>query len=122
MELKMRWQRKLNVVWLGFRRFAQQIKLLTLAAALSAPLVGSRTPTTLEHIQTSGKLIIISRNGPTTYFEGTDGYTGFEYSLANAFAKRLGVELNIVEEEDLGRLIEDVGETGHFAADRKSVV
>lgn len=116
MDLKMRWQSKLNIVWLGLRRFAQQIKLLALAAALSAPLVGSRTPTTLEHIQTSGKLTIISRNGPTTYFEGTDGYTGFEYHLANAFAKRLGVELDIVEEEDLGRLIGEVGETGHFAA------
>lgn len=112
----MRWQQKLGVLWRGLRRFAQQIKLLTLAAALSAPLVGSRTPTTLEQIQASGQLTIISRNGPTTYFEGNDGYTGFEYTLAKAFAKRLGVELNIVEEEDLGQLIDKVGQAGHFAA------
>lgn len=116
MDLQMRWQEKLNVLWLGLRRFAQQIKLLALAAILSAPLVGSRTPTTLEQIQSSGKLTIISRNGPTTYYEGTDGYTGFEYTLANTFAKRLGVKLHIVEEEDLGRLIDEVGVTGHFGA------
>ncbi len=100
----------------GLRRFAQQLKLLILAAAVSAPLVGSRMPTTLEQVQASGKLVIISRNGPTTYYEGTNGFTGFEYTLAHAFAKRLGVKLEVVEEEDLGRLIENVGREGHFAA------
>ena len=53
-------------------------------------------PTTLEQVQARGTLTIISRNGPTTYYEGANGYTGFEYSLAQAFAKRLGVELQIV--------------------------
>jgi membrane-bound lytic murein transglycosylase F len=116
MELKKRRHKMLNLAWRGLRRFAQQIKLLALAAALSAPLVGSRTPTTLEQIQSSGKLTIISRNGPTTYYEGTDGLTGFEYQLAKNFAKRLGVELEIVEEEDLNRLLDNVGISGHFAA------
>lgn len=121
MELKQRRHKVLNLVWLGLRRFAQQIKLLTLAAALSAPLVSSRTPTTLEQIQSGGKLTIISRNGPTTYYEGTDGFTGFEYQLAKNFAKRLGVELEIIEEEDLSRLLDKVGEAGHFAAAGLSV-
>jgi membrane-bound lytic murein transglycosylase F len=121
MELKQRRNKVLNLVWLGLRRFAQQIKLLTLAAALSAPLVSSRTPTTLEQIQSGGKLTIISRNGPTTYYEGTDGFTGFEYQLAKNFAKRLGVELEIIEEEDLSRLLDKVGEAGHFAAAGLSV-
>lgn len=116
MDLKMRWKQRLKRVWFGVRRLARQIKLLTLAAAVTAPLVGSRMPTTLEQIQASGKLTIISRNGPTTYYEGANGYTGFEYTLAQAFAKRLGVKLEVVEEEDLGRLLDSVGEQGHFAA------
>jgi len=116
MELKTRWQHRLTRAWYCARRLAKQIKLLTLAAAVCAPLVGSRTPSTLEQVQASGKLTIISRNGPTTYYEGANGYTGFEYVLAQAFAKRLGVELEIVEQEDLGRMIEGVGSLGHFAA------
>jgi membrane-bound lytic murein transglycosylase F len=116
MDLKTRWQQNLKRTWLGARRLARQIKLLTLAAAVSVPLVGSRMPSTLEQVQINGKLTIISRNGPTTYFEGANGYTGFEYTLAQAFAKRLGVELEIVEVEDLNRLIGSVGEQGHFAA------
>lgn len=116
MDLKTRWKQRCKAVWFGVRRLAQQIKLLALAAAVSAPLTASRMPTTLEQIQVSGKLTVISRNGPTTYYEGTDGLTGFEYSLANAFAKRLGVKLEVVEQEDVSRLFDEVGETGHFAA------
>jgi len=116
MDLKTRWKQRMKRAWLSTRRLARQIKLLTMAAAISVPLVGSRMPTTLEQVQASGKLTVISRNGPTTYYEGASGYTGFEYSLAQAFAKRLGVELEIVEEEDLSRLIDNVGHKGHFAA------
>lgn len=116
MELKQHLKQKCRAVWFGLRRLAQQIKLLAFAAAVSAPLVASRMPTTLEQIQSSGKLTIISRNGPTTYYEGTDGLTGFEYSLANTFAKRLGVELEIVEQEDISRIFDEVGRKGNFAA------
>lgn len=116
MDLKTRWRQKVKRAWLSARRLARQIKLLTLVAAVSAPLVGSRMPSTLEQVQASGKLTIISRNGPTTYYEGANGYTGFEYTLAQAFAKRLGVQLEIVEEEDLSQLIDSVGDKGHFAA------
>src|SRR5687768_15960767 len=100
MDLKTRWQQKVRWAWLSARRLARQIKLLTLVAAVSAPLVGSRMPSTLERVQATGKLTIISRNGPTTYYEGANGYTGFEYTLAQAFAKRLGVQLEIVRSEE----------------------
>lgn len=80
-------------------------------------LVSSRIPTTLEEVQDSGKLVIISRNGPTTYYEGPAGHTGFEYVLAKAFAKHLGVELEIREVEDLGEMLDQVGtKAGHLAA------
>ncbi len=70
----------------------------------------------LERIQASGELVVISRNGPTTYYEGPNGLTGFEYTLANAFAKHLGVKLVIREVEDLGFMLDEVGNNGHFAA------
>ncbi|GAB1269891.1 membrane-bound lytic murein transglycosylase MltF [Aurantivibrio infirmus] len=72
-------------------------------------LVSSRPPTLLEKIQTQGFLPVISRNGPTTYYEGPHGLTGFEYSLAKEFAKELGVDLVINEQSNLGVLIDSVG-------------
>lgn len=88
-----------------------KLSLLGLVFAVAAAtLVSSRIPTTLEEVKSSGKLIVISRNGPTTYYEGPAGHTGFEYVMAKAFAKHLGVDLEVREIEDLGEI------------DRKSVV
>ena len=53
-------------------------------------------PSILEQVQEQNELIVISRNGPTTYYEGTNGPTGFEYELTKLFADDLGVELSIV--------------------------
>ncbi|MEA1889778.1 MAG: membrane-bound lytic murein transglycosylase MltF [Pseudomonadota bacterium] len=49
----------------------------------------------LERIQSAGKLSVITFNGPTTYYESNQETGGFEYELASAFAKKLGVELDI---------------------------
>ena len=51
--------------------------------------------THLQRIQSSGKLSVITFNGPTTYFEGNQGPSGFEYELTRAFAQNLDVELDI---------------------------
>lgn len=83
----------------------------TAIGALCLALVGSHTPTALEKVLKQGHLTIISRNGPTTYYEGPNGLTGFEYSLAKSFADELGVELRIHAEDNLGILIESVGGT-----------
>jgi len=50
----------------------------------------------LEQVQQKNELIVISRNSATTYYEGPNGPTGFEYELAKRFADYLGVELHIV--------------------------
>ena len=47
----------------------------------------------IKEIQNSGKLIVLTRNAPTTYyFDSNDQATGPEYEMAEAFAKYLGVE------------------------------
>lgn len=50
----------------------------------------------LEQIQEQNELIVISRNGPTSYYEGANGPAGFEYELVRLFANFLGVELRVV--------------------------
>jgi membrane-bound lytic murein transglycosylase F len=55
-----------------------------------------KRPSVLEQIMEQNELIVITRNGPTTYYEGPTGPTGFEYELARRFSKFLGVKLRIV--------------------------
>lgn len=45
-------------------------------------------------------------HGPTSYYIGVDGPTGFEYELAKALADRLGVELVLAPSFDLEDLLE----------------
>lgn len=49
----------------------------------------------LQEIRDSGVLHVLMRNSPTTYFEDRAGPAGFEYELAERFAKHLGVRLQI---------------------------
>lgn len=55
-----------------------------------------RQPTVLEQVKAHNELIVITRNSPTTYYEGSDGPTGFEYELAKRFSEYIGVELRVV--------------------------
>lgn len=112
----MAWKRNVYKVKRAIARLVKQAKMLALIAAVAAPVAGSRAPSLLEQIQEQGKLVVISRNGPTTYYEDSEGYTGFEYSLLSAFAAHIDVELEIVEEEDLDQMMDNLGESGHFAA------
>jgi membrane-bound lytic murein transglycosylase F len=74
-------------------------------------------PTLLQQVQNSGELIIATRNSPTTYYEGPDGPTGFEYDLARMFADSLGVELKVVVPDNINDIFRHV-EKGkvHLAA------
>lgn len=105
-----------NAVTYAFMRLTKVCMLAALLSVVCSPLTASRAPTLLEQIHAQGKLIVASRNGPTTYYEGADGHTGFEYLLTQEFADFLGVELEIVEIEDLGQMIDAVGQQAHIAA------
>jgi len=59
------------------------------------------TPNLLNQIIENGELIVVTRNGSTTYYEGPNGYTGFEYELAKKFADSLGVRLKIITSDNL---------------------
>lgn len=49
----------------------------------------------LAQIQAKDFITIHTRNTPTTYYEGRQGPTGFEYELMQRFADHLGVSLNL---------------------------
>lgn len=99
------------------RRLGKVLLTLVFCALCATTLVKDKVPSTLESVLERGELVIISRNGPTTYYEGPNGYTGFDYEIANEFAKYLGVKLVIQDEENLAVMINNVrAGKAHFAA------
>lgn len=69
---------------------------------LALSLVLMRSDPIMEQIQEDGRLNVVTRNAPTTYFEGRDGPEGYEYELTQAFAEHLGVNVhyNVVDNID----------------------
>lgn len=62
-------------------------------------------------------LKVVTRNGPTTFYEDRNGPTGFEYELVKRFADHLGVELEISARHNLEEIFQMLN-TGqaHLAA------
>lgn len=78
---------------------AYRIGYRLVAAALSVAFValsqGCAKQDSLDHILSTGELRVISRNGPTTFYQDKTGPTGFEYHLTKLLADDLGVSLQI---------------------------
>jgi membrane-bound lytic murein transglycosylase F len=80
----------------------------------------SQRPNILSEVRESGELRVITRNNPTTYYEGANGPTGFEFDLAKGFAAYLGVKLRIVAAGSPSALLAGVRRAkGHLAAGLK---
>lgn len=77
----------------------------------------SRMPGTYEQIRLLGALKVATRNSPLAYYEGASGKEGPEYELAAAFARRLGVRLDLkVASSDSAALEDVLRNRAHVAA------
>ena len=101
-------------------RYSRRLVKGVALACCASLLVASKAPSTLERVKAAGKLVVLSQNGPTTYYEDASGqYTGFEYGMLRAFAKELGVKLEIRDVHDLSHLyqeLENPESDAHLAA------
>ncbi len=88
----------------------RHFSLLLLCSCLLTGCTGERL-TQLEAMVERGKIRVVTRNSPTTYFIGKDAAaTGFEYEMARRFAESLGLELEIIiakSTAEIIRMIED---------------
>jgi membrane-bound lytic murein transglycosylase F len=80
---------------------------------------GSLFQNELEAIRQRGTLQVLTRNAATCYYRGAHGYEGFEYDLAKAFARHLGVRLQPVVVDTLGEMVTRLirGEADLIASD-----
>lgn len=70
----------------------------------------------LTHIQAKDFITAHTRNTPTTYYEGRQGPTGFEYELMHQFAEYLGVSLNLNAKHHAENVLSAVREQGDLGA------
>ena len=71
----------------------------------------------LDSIRENGKLVVLTRLGPISYYEGGDGLTGFEYEAMQAFARTLDVEVEFRIYSTEQRLVRALARgKGHVAA------
>ena len=89
--------------------FKLSIVALTVAVLGSFVVLNQRYSSSLLHeIKSKNRLNVITRNSPTTYYIGPNGPTGFEYELAKKFADYLGVELNIVVQNEFHQILPSI--------------
>ncbi len=77
------------------KRFFESVLYLCMGIIIIL-IVLNAEKTSLEKIKQRGEITVLTRNTATTYYEGLDGKTGFEYDLVRLFAEQLGVELKIL--------------------------
>ena len=71
----------------------------------------------LAEIEDAGRLIVLTRNAPTTYYQGREELEGFEYELATSFAEFMGVKAEFRVMETTTEIMEALAANqGHFAA------
>ena len=69
-------------------------------------------PDPLDEIRKTGEMVILTRNGSTTYYEGRDGHDGYEHALTQAFARALNVKTRYEVYDSIPELL-DAMEQGH---------
>ncbi|MEP5763098.1 MAG: membrane-bound lytic murein transglycosylase MltF [Halieaceae bacterium] len=82
-----------------------RLGLATVALLLLSACAGEDA---LDRIQTSGELVIATRNGPTTYFINKGEAAGFEYELVSMFAEELGVSMRFVSLHNIADIFDNV--------------
>jgi membrane-bound lytic murein transglycosylase F len=70
----------------------------------------------LEEILARDFIQVYTRNTPTTYYEGRQGPTGFEYELMVRFADHLGVSLTLDADHNIQGVLEAVRREGDLGA------
>ncbi|BBA34496.1 membrane-bound lytic murein transglycosylase F [Methylocaldum marinum] len=70
----------------------------------------SRPLPQLKRIKQAGELRVVTRYGPSTYYESINGAVGLEHDLAELFAKRLDVKVRFIVADSAKQAIQTLDE------------
>ncbi|UCE88646.1 MAG: transporter substrate-binding domain-containing protein, partial [Pseudomonadota bacterium] len=81
-----------------------------------------RPDTSITRVKSRGEIVYLTRNSPTTYYEGRDGLAGLEHDMAQAFAAHLGVRARFEIRDSLSDILDALKDnTGDVVAAGLSV-
>lgn len=87
--------------------------LLLLLLVMSLP----GNDSSIDDLKASGELVVVSRDSPTTLYQGSEGPAGPEYDYLKSFAEFLGVELRFEMRDNDQEVLSAISEDeGHIAA------
>ena len=77
-----------------------------------------KPPAPVAPVSKTGELVVLTRNGPTTYYENSNGdAAGFEHDLVMLFAKEAGYRVKFLVEDNMDSLFKKLAQhQAHFAA------
>ncbi len=64
----------------------------------------------LDQIKLEGTINVLTRQDPTTYYEGSEGLTGLEYDLVMLFVKRINVKANFIFPDTFDDILKQISE------------
>ena len=95
------------------------IVTVTVIVGCSGPDNPDQKPTrSLDEIKESGKIVVLTRNAPTTYYVGRDTQpAGPEHDMIESFASNLGLDVEFVIKNSVKTIIEGIEQAeGDIAA------
>lgn len=70
------------------------------------PVAGEPVYFDLDSIKKRGKIILLTENSASTYYLYRNQFRGFDYELVKAFARHLGVKLEVIAMDDVDQMFE----------------
>ncbi len=105
------------------KRFSiSNLLIAMLLICCAALLVRSAPASKLEQVRTAGELRVLSRSGPVSHYQSTEGLTGFEYTLLKGFADELGVKLVLVDDSSAVESLQTPTHSANFDLASPSVI
>lgn len=84
---------------------------------VAACFLTSCSDNSLETLKEGDELVVLTRNAPTTWYEGREGPTGLEHDLINSFARRNSLKVRFEVLESLDDILNAIQlGKGHIAA------
>ncbi len=113
----MRLERRLESFLPASFKHEKPIKSVSLIALVLIITLTMSGDTSVDDLKKAGELVVISRESPTTLYQGNEGPAGPEYDYLSSFAEFLGVKLRLeLRDNDSDVLLSIANDEGHIAA------
>ncbi len=93
------------------------LKIKSLFLFSSILLVIACSGKSVDDLRKQGELLVLTRNAPTTWYQGREGEAGFEHDLVQSFAKQYDLKVRFVVKDNFKEILDSIQQgQAHIAA------